>query len=250
MLVVAAAAASCPSIVSPHEAISPFLRADIRRPLPDFAHRQAFRQKYLCKSRKNYLRGKSFLRLSALFMKKSHLSLVILLSILASICLLDHSAIRADENPGANAPLAVPPTSPAAQMNFDGTVIVNYAPENGEGAPSEHVSGTTQDGKTDRLPGLQPDQIVGVTLNLGANGAGRTYDAALLDGGALLGVDNGLIADSQGVLRFKFKAGHAPGLYQIALNDGTHEIGLQFWVINEAKPQDNPTVDLPGEGAH
>ncbi len=163
--------------------------------------------------------------------------------------LLDHSRLRADEgdpDDPDNVELADPPTSPDAQKEFDGIAIINYEPGNEDGAA---VTSEATDGKTDKLPGLQPDQQVEVTMSLGANRAGRTFHVSALEGGQVFDADDGLVADENGNIAFTFQAGHEPGLYQVALHDGTHEIGIQFWVINNENPEENQIVDVPGDGS-
>jgi len=81
----------------------------------------------------------------------------------------------------------------------------------------------------------------------GVNKAGTPIQMFTPDGGQLLDVpEDGLVADSDGNVTFRFQVGHQPGLYQVALRDDTHEMGVQFWVVDTQSPDANPPVDLPG----
>jgi hypothetical protein len=133
---------------------------------------------------------------------------------------------------------AIPPSSPDAPTINDGVTIVTYSPDN-------EVIEDNDDGKATKLPGLAPDQIVDVTIQFGAQKAGELIQGAALDGGILSIPPSGLTADENGSVSFQFQAGHEPGLYQVALRDETHEMGVQFWVINYQAPAQNPPVDLP-----
>ena len=171
----------------------------------------------------------------------------------AVIWIVDHSHLGAqDENSPANDPdvvYAIPPTSPDAPLINDGIAIVSYDPDADPGSdPDTEINEKNESGKTDKLPGLQPDQIVGVTLKFGVSKAGTPIQVFAPDGGALIDVGEGLIADEEGNVSFRFQVGHNPGLYQVALRDDTHEMGVQFWVIDTQQADSNPDVDLPGEG--
>jgi hypothetical protein len=135
-------------------------------------------------------------------------------------------------------PYGIPPTSPDAPLINDGITVITYA-------PNQDVIGGNDGGKTDALPGLAPDQVVDVTIEFGAQKAGELVQAAALDGGILNVPQGGLVADENGSVSFQFQAGHEPGLYQVALRDDTHEMGVQFYVINYQAPAENPAVDLP-----
>ena len=156
-------------------------------------------------------------------MKKSLIVFASLLISLASISLLDRSRVRADvdsscrpfnEDPD-NVELVIPPTSPDAEKTYDGITVISYVPD-GESSSDNEVVGNAEGGKSDKLPGLQPDQIVKATLILGSNRAGRTFQAVALDGGKLLDTDNGIVADDQGKISFAFQVGHQPGLRPIS----------------------------------
>src|ERR1043165_3668515 len=162
----------------------------------------------------------------------------------AIICAIDHSRLHADEDPPPDpGPLqqevpAIPPTSADAPVINDGITIVSYD-------PNSAVSGSNDSGKADALPGVSPNQVVDVTVQFGAQKAGMPIQAAALDGGTLTVPDGGVVADGDGNWPFQFRVGAQPGLYQVALRDDTHEMGVQFWVINNQAPADNPPVDLP-----
>jgi hypothetical protein len=167
------------------------------------------------------------------------------------ICVIDHSHVRADddEQPPTGEPggvYAIPPTSPDAPQFNDGVTIIDYDPNADPGSdPSNEVSGPNDNGKSNKLPGLAPDQIVRVSLQFGASKAGVPVQAFAPDGGQITSVDNNLVADQNGNISLTFQVGHQPGLYQLGLRDETnHEIGIRFWVLGSDQ-DDNPPVDLP-----
>jgi hypothetical protein len=171
----------------------------------------------------------------------------LVLALITSVQLLTCSNLRAQEEgeppdptppPEQQGVLAIPPSSPDAPIINDGVAIVTYA-------PNEDLTGGNEDGKADILPGLAPDQVVNVTLQFGVQKAGQTIQATALDGGVLTIPNGGLVADQNGNVAFQFQVGHDPGLYQVALRDDTHEMGVQFWVINSQAPAENPPVNLP-----
>lgn len=168
-----------------------------------------------------------------------------------SIYLLDHSRLRAQEGgdppPGEadNVALVTPPSSPDAEKPNDGITIISYLPD-GQSTAEDEVEGKNEGGKTDKLPGLEPDQVVKVTLKFGAQKSGETIEASAPDGGTIIAPEEGLVADEEGNVSFDFQVGHEAGLYQVALRDAVHEMGIQFWVMNNQEPEADPKVDLPG----
>src|SRR2546430_9607747 len=106
-------------------------------------------------------------------MKKSRIFFATVLTALVSIPVFDERHVQAEvdadcqpfaENPD-NVELAIPPMCPEAVKIYDGITIISYVPE-GQSSPDKEVAGETEDGKTDTLPGLQPDQIVKLILQL------------------------------------------------------------------------------------
>jgi len=90
--------------------------------------------------------------------------------------------------------------------------------------------------------GLQPNQVVDVTVQFSPGAAGRTIIAEPLDGGRVIGSTSKLVVAADGTLSFSFQAGHDPGVCQVSLHDGAQEVGLQFWVLDQQNPQENPPV--------
>src|ERR1700737_1434802 len=90
------------------------------------------------------------------------------------------------------------------------------------------------------LVGLQPNQVVDVAVQFSTDKAGRTIIIEPLDGGQVIGSSNKLVVSTDGTLTFRLQAGHDPGVCQISLHDGAQEMGLQFWVLNQQDPQENP----------
>jgi hypothetical protein len=173
------------------------------------------------------------------------------LTLVAAIYLLDHSRLRAQSDDywcgscwsqGDFVP-APPPTSPDNATAPATTVIIAYTQDQGITAKGD------DQGPVQKLAGLQPDQIVTVTVQYGTDKTGHLIDADALDGGQIQTPPQSLVVDNQGNLTLVFKVGHEPGLYQLALRDGsTQELGVQFWVIDNQLPADNPAVATPGNG--
>ena len=99
-------------------------------------------------------------------------------------------------------------------------------------------------GSFDRV-GLRHDQTVDIEVDYPTAFAGQTITVQPLDGGQIVAPAKNLIVGSDGAIHFKFRAGHSPGVYQIALHNGAQELGLQFWVLDEEHPRNNPPVVNP-----
>ncbi len=172
--------------------------------------------------------------------------------IAAGICIAAHSQLYAQDDdypmpdpPDINIERAVPPTSPDAESLPKGVAIVDYSVAQ-EGTSGQQVTIPTVGGEAEKLPGLDPDQTVHITQQFEMTKVGHTIEAVALDGGNILNVENDLVVDENGMIDFDFQVGSESGLYQVALRDGSDEIGLQFWVINnEAPPDETPALDLP-----
>gem|GEM_PF-3471128 len=129
------------------------------------------------------------------------------------------------------------------------------------------------------LVGLQPDQVVQVIVQYPTSQALQIVNLEALDGGIILpsssvqisgplvtpgvgeilqnvppllrqllqsailpagsGVSS-LVISVNGTLSFIFIASHDPGKNQIALRQGSQEMGLQLWVFDSQNPQTNP----------
>jgi hypothetical protein len=96
-------------------------------------------------------------------------------------------------------------------------------------------------GSFDRV-GLRHDQTVDITVRYPTTDAGRAIAVEALDGGSVVASAKNLTVTADGAIHFKFRAGHQPGVYQIALRNGVQELGLQFWVLDEEHPANNPRV--------
>jgi hypothetical protein len=118
-----------------------------------------------------------------------------------------------------------------------------------------------------RRVGVQPGQIVQVTVHYPPNQALEIVNLDPLDGGMvlpsipqtdqsttvgsfpiLLQPISSLIISVDGTLSFTFIAANNPGLNQISLRTGSQELGLQFWVLDPDNPLNNPptiTADTP-----
>lgn len=91
---------------------------------------------------------------------------------------------------------------------------------------------------------LNPGQTVTVALQYDATAAGQAVMADALDGGTITVPEGGLVIDGNGVLTFQFQAGTAPGSCRVSIHQAGDGDKVQFWVINQAQPADNPP-ELP-----
>jgi hypothetical protein len=101
------------------------------------------------------------------------------------------------------------------------------------------------------LVGLQPNQVVDVTVRIGRGDAApdnpseETIIIEPLDGGSIVsGSDTVTVTpDNSGTVTFSFsfQAGSDPGVSQISLHgDIAEEIGIQIWVLDPDDPNNNP----------
>lgn len=90
--------------------------------------------------------------------------------------------------------------------------------------------------------GVQPQQIVDVTLRYPVALAGRSLAVEPLDGGQILTSPQDLKIGSDGTVALRFKAGISPGLYQVRVHYDAQAIALQFWVIDAAHLNNSPPV--------
>jgi hypothetical protein len=125
----------------------------------------------------------------------------------------------------------------AATTIASATLTINFGGD-------QLVAATIQQGISD-LVGLQPNQVVDVTVQLPAKRAGRTIIVHPLDGGRVIGATNKLVVEADGTISFRFQASGQAGTSQVSLRDGGRELGLQFWVFDLLNPQNNPPAITP-----
>jgi hypothetical protein len=132
-------------------------------------------------------------------------------------------------------PTPTPPPLPNA--------IVSYSATQSVVAPSD--DGIFQ------LVGLQPDEVVQVTINCEADWELGENIIETLDGGILLGATQSstksiTIPTGTGqTISFSFQAKHNPGRNQISIQKDDRGLVLQFWVLQSETPQDNPHAITP-----
>jgi hypothetical protein len=107
------------------------------------------------------------------------------------------------------------------------------------------VTVSSRQGGFDRV-GLRHDQTVDIAVQYPEGTSGATIAIEALDGGQIIAVGKNLTVGADGTIRFKFRAGHHPGNYQIVLRQKGRELGLQFWVRDDDHPNNNPPVINPG----
>lgn len=90
--------------------------------------------------------------------------------------------------------------------------------------------------------GIQPLQVVRVSLPYPIALAGAIVAAEPLDGGRIVSNGQPLAVAADGTLNFSYEVGAGPGLYQVRLHYDEEAIALQFWVFDAANPENNPDV--------
>lgn len=155
------------------------------------------------------------------------------LALVASLLFLSFSS-------RAQTPASVLPG--ALNSTTDASAVITYA-------ANQSVTATMHKGSSDRI-GLQPNQIVAVTVQLTGIQVGRQLSIQPLDGGKLASSANRIVVGSDGTFSFRFQAGPRPGVSQLSIHDGEQEIGLQFWVLNTQDARCNPPVLTPTNSAY
>jgi hypothetical protein len=170
------------------------------------------------------------------------------LVLLTSICLLpigrtvlaESSWLNRSRNLTTTGIPAAPPTAHQfRRLPTDATATIDFG--NGEVATA-----SCRRGNFERV-GLRHDQVIDVSVQYPAAVAGKTIAVESLDGGQIIAAPKNLVVAGDGTIHFKFRVGHTPGVYQIALHNGARELGLQFWVHDDADPRNNPPVVNPAK---
>jgi hypothetical protein len=127
-----------------------------------------------------------------------------------------------------------PPLPPAVR---DFTATFDAGPASGA---TKSVSLASKDGIFD-LVGIAPDQWVGVTVQYPLSETGHRITVEPLNGGYIIStLGTTMLVGVDGTIHFQFRVTHLPGLNYVALHDGPHELGLQFWVLDQQNPGRNP----------
>lgn len=134
-------------------------------------------------------------------------------------------------------PAPPPGARKSRQIPADATVSID--PGTGQ-----LVTVSCHNGNFERV-GLRHDQTVDVTVQYSTAATGQSITVEPLDGGQVVAAAKKLLVGADGAIHFKFRVGHTPGIYQVALRNGGQELGLQFWVTDEANPRNNPPVANP-----
>lgn len=93
--------------------------------------------------------------------------------------------------------------------------------------------------------GLDPGQLLTVTVQFPSDLAGQTIIVEPLDGGSLTFPDGGFFVDSQGNVTFQFQAVDLTGLCRIAVHQPDDSNFVQLWVVDPDHPENTPP-DLAG----
>lgn len=79
-------------------------------------------------------------------------------------------------------------------------------------------------------------------MQFSAPKAGHIITVEPLDGGSVISPSNQLVVSTDNTISFQYQPGHNPGISQVCLHDGAQEIGLEFWVLDQQHPENNPSV--------
>jgi hypothetical protein len=88
--------------------------------------------------------------------------------------------------------------------------------------------------------GVAPNAIVQVTVGFPETVAGEHVNVESLDGGRVISSDS--VTTDQGTLSLVFQPTHNVGQNRVELRYGMRKLRLQFWVLDPANPQNNPSV--------
>jgi hypothetical protein len=92
--------------------------------------------------------------------------------------------------------------------------------------------------------GVQPLQVVSIALQYPVALAGTIVAIEPLDGGRVGSNGQPFRVAADGTLNFTYEVGESPGLYQVRLHYDEEAIALQFWALDAAHPENNPSVLL------
>lgn len=93
--------------------------------------------------------------------------------------------------------------------------------------------------------GLDPGQVVSVTVLFPVELAGQAMLAEAMDGGTLTLPEGGLIVAADGTVIFQYQASASQGACRIAVHQTDDQNILNFWVVDFEHPENNPS-QLPG----
>ena len=93
--------------------------------------------------------------------------------------------------------------------------------------------------------GVDPEQILTITVQFPSELAGQPMIVEALDGGTPSIPEGGLFVGSDGRVTFQFQAGDGFGACRVAVHQPDDSNFLQFWVVDPAHPENTPE-GLPG----
>jgi hypothetical protein len=90
--------------------------------------------------------------------------------------------------------------------------------------------------------GVQPNEIVSVTIQFDPSQAGEAIKVEPLDGGRVTSKSS--VVSEQGVAAFSFQADTSAGQNRVMVRHGSETLPVQFRVLS-SNPQNNPPVITP-----
>jgi len=94
---------------------------------------------------------------------------------------------------------------------------------------------------SDRI-GVQPGEVVSVTIQFAPSHAGEAIGIEPLDGGRISKTSTAV--SDQGLATFSFQAAPSAGLNRVVVRHGLQTLLAHFWVLS-SNPQNNPPVVTP-----
>jgi hypothetical protein len=92
------------------------------------------------------------------------------------------------------------------------------------------------------LVGVQPGEVVTVTIQFASKHAGEAIEVGSLDGGWIGNASSAV--SGQGLVTFRFQAPANYGQIRISVRHGLRTLHLLFWVLS-SNPENNPPVVTP-----
>jgi hypothetical protein len=90
--------------------------------------------------------------------------------------------------------------------------------------------------------GVQPGEVVSVTIQFTSDHAGEAIKVGSLDGGRISNTSTAV--SDEGSVTFNFQAAGSAGLNRVLVRHGLQTLRVQFWVLG-SNPQNNPPVVTP-----
>jgi len=92
------------------------------------------------------------------------------------------------------------------------------------------------------LIGTQPNDFVNITIEFPSDAIGQPVIVEAIDGGSVSTGSSIRVVEADGSLSFAFFGTTKPRLKSVGIRGGAGTFLLQFWVLDLANPQNNPST--------